>query len=389
MSAGLDTDLAVVGAGPAGATTALFAAQKGHRVVILDRQEFPRDKPCGEGLMPSGRPPLRELGLEALVVGRGAPPLHGIQFGLVGAPATAVPFPRHAGEAHGLGVRRVDFDALLVEQLQRDPRIQFCPATAALRLQTGAGGRPTVVTAAGEIRARMIAVADGLRSSLRHQLGWTVGPKPPHRFGIVGHWLTNGAVDPWVRVTFDRGMEIYEGPVAGNQRMVGLLCSQDRMREFAGRLEARYRQLIQTLRPTLQGADPVGGVSVTGPFWYQAATVARNGVFLVGDAAGFSDPITAEGMATGLRQARALAAALDADTPEASYRRAHRRLTRDPRRVAALILRLTRTPELVRRGLRGHQRAPLALPKLLGVNFGYWGFNRITPREWIAIFTGR
>src|SRR5205814_2295800 len=72
---GVDADVAVVGAGPAGAAAALFAARRGRRVIVLDKQDFPRDKACGEGLMPSGRPPLRELGLEAIVTAHDAPPL--------------------------------------------------------------------------------------------------------------------------------------------------------------------------------------------------------------------------------------------------------------------------------------------------------------------------
>ena len=196
-------------------------------------------------------------------------------------------------------------------------------------------------------------------------------------------------VDPWVRITFDRGLEVYEGPVAGNQRMVALLCYQDRTREFGGRLESRYREIAQTLRPGLRHADLVGSVSAVGPFWYSASTVADRRIFLIGDAAGFTDPIAAEGIATGLRQARAFAAALESADPERAYRQAHRRLTKDPRRVAALFLRLSRTPALVDRAIRSHGRAPQTLTKLLGIGFGYWGFNRITPREWIRLFSGR
>jgi flavin-dependent dehydrogenase len=199
----------------------------------------------------------------------------------------------------------------------------------------------------------------------------------------------DGPVDPWVRITFERGLEVYEGPVAGNQRMVALLCYQDRMREFGGRLEARYREIAQALRPQLRNAELVGSVSAVGPFWYRASTVAHGRVFLIGDAAGFTDPITGEGVAAGLRQAQAFAAALESPKPERVYRQAHRRLTKDPRRVAALFLRLSRTPALVERAIRSHQRSPQTLTTLLGIGFGYWGFNRITPREWIRMFSGR
>ena len=389
MARGLDADVAVIGAGPAGAAAALFAARRGNRVIVFDKQAFPRDKPCGEGLMPGGRPPLRELGLEDDVISGGAPRLEGIQFGLPEQPPVAVSFPEHDGVAAGLGIRRLTFDARLVDALDSNSQIEFRPQTEARDIRTRAGGAAAVLTAGGEVRARFVVVADGLRSAFRHRLGWTVGPRPPHRYGIVAHWTIDGPVDPWVRITFDRGLEVYEGPVAGNQRMVGLLCYQDRMREFGGRLTSRYKEIAQALRPALRNADLVGPVSAVGPFWYRASTVARDRVFLIGDAAGFTDPITGEGVAAGLRQARAFAAALASPNPERAYQMAHRRLTKDPRRVASLFLRLSSTPALVERAMRSHQRAPQTLTTLLGIGFGYWGFNRITPREWIRMFSGR
>ncbi|HYY46357.1 MAG TPA: FAD-dependent monooxygenase [Candidatus Angelobacter sp.] len=384
----MDADLAVVGAGPAGAATALFAARTGRRVLLIDRAEFPRDKPCGEGLLPSGRPPLRELGLEDAVIEQGAPPLNGVQFSLPNQPPAIAPFPSHNGDQTGLGVRRLDFDNRLIEAVLEQPSIHFSSGAAAEDVQRRSDG-VAVMTSTGELLARHVVIADGLRSPLRHRLGWTVGPRPPHRYGIVAHWRVDGPVDPWVRITFADGLEVYEGPVAGSLRMIGLLCYQPRMREFGGHLASRYREIALAMRPELCDADQVGPVAATGPFWYRARTVAERGVFLVGDAAGFTDPITGEGIAAGLRQARAVVAALDAEDPEHAYRSAHRRLTTDARRIASLFLRLSRTPALVERGIRTQRRAPQILTKLLGVEFGYWGFNRITPREWLMIFTGR
>src|SRR2546426_11858900 len=342
MAQGIDADVAVVGAGPAGSAAALFAARHGHRVLVFDKQAFPRDKPCGEGLMPGGRPALRELGLEDDVVSDGAPPLQGIQFGLAEQPPVAVPFPEHDGEQAGLGIRRLTFDAQLVEALGHDSHIQFCPQTEARDIRASDDGSATVVTAAGEVRARVVAVADGLRSAFRHRLGWTVGPRPPHRYGIVAHWSMDPPVDPWVRITFDRGLEGYQGPVAGNQRMVGLLCYQDRMREFGGQLEPRYREIAQSLRPGLRHADLVGSVSAVGPFWYRASTVAQNGLFLIGDAAGFTDPITREGGAPRFRPARALATPPGAPNPQTPQPPAPPPPNPEPPPAAALVLRPSR-----------------------------------------------
>src|SRR3979411_2730434 len=134
------------------------------------------------------------------------------------------------------------------------------------------------------------------------------------------------------------------------------------MREFGGSLEARYQEIAHALRPALHDADLVGSVSAVGPFWYRASAVAQRGIFLIGDAAGFTDPITGEGVAAGVRQARAFAAALGTRNPERAYRQAHRRLTKDPRRVAALFLRLSRTPALVQRAQPRPPRAPPTVP---------------------------
>ncbi|MDQ6709614.1 MAG: NAD(P)/FAD-dependent oxidoreductase [Candidatus Dormibacteraeota bacterium] len=384
-----EVDVAVIGAGPAGSATALFAARAGRRVAIFDQESFPRDKPCGEGLMPVGRAILRELGIEGMADVDGAPAIRGIQFGLAGEPPTTVPFPAHPRGSLGLGVRRLHFDALLVDALARDPRITFYPRTRVLDIRCQPGRPAGVVTDQGEFTGRVVAVADGLRSAMRHRIGRTIGPLPPHRYGIVGHLSVEGPPDPWVRITVERGMEVYEAPVEPGVRLVALLCDHYRMKEFAGQLEGCYRRIVATLRPNLQGADLVGPVRAVGPFRYRATTVAADNVFLVGDAAGFSDPITGEGLAAAFRQAQAFATSLDEPSPEGAYRRAYREITRDPRRVAALLLYLRGKPGRVRRGVRGLEHAPQAMTKLLGVNFGYWGFGRLTPREWLALFSGR
>jgi len=339
--------------------------------------------------MPIGRALLRELGIEGMADVDRAPAIRGIQFGLAGEPPTTVPFPAHPSGSLGLGVRRLHFDALLVDELARDRRITFYPRTRVLDIRCQPGRPASVVTDQGEFTGRVVAVADGLRSAMRHRMGRTIGPLPPHRYGIVGHLSVEGPPDPWVRITIERGLEVYEAPVEPGVRLVALLCDHHRMKDFAGHLEGGYREIVAKLRPNLHGADLVGPVRAVGPFRYRATTVAADNVFLVGDAAGFSDPITGEGLAAAFRQARAFATSLDQPSPERAYRRRYRELTRDPRRVAALLLYLRAKPDRVHRGVRGLDHAPQAMTKLLGVNFGYWGFGRINPREWLALLSGR
>src|SRR5258708_37488934 len=102
----------------------------------------------------------------------------------------------------------------------------------------------------------------------------------------------------------------------------------------------------------------VGSVAAVGPFWYRASTVAQRGVFLVGDAAGVTDPITGEGVAAGLREAPAFAAALKSPHPERSYRQGHPPPTQDPRPRAAVVPPPCPAAPLVERAPPGRPSAP-------------------------------
>ncbi len=381
--AGVEADVAVVGAGPAGAAAALFAAQSGRRVVVFDRARFPRDKACGEGLMPPGPRILAELGLHDAILGTGAPRIHGIVIAAAGQVTEPSPFPR--GET-GLGVRRLRFDAVLSSRLERDPLIDYHQGVTVERVVPGRV--PRVVTSAGEVGARAVAVADGLRSNLRRQLGWTRGPRPPHRYGIVGHWRSSFPIDPWIRLTIHSGFESYRAPVGPDEHLVALLCSHERMASFANGLTQQYRSLVLATHPDLEKAELGPGVSAIGPFRHRASTVAGEGIFLVGDASGFVDPITGEGLASGLEQAKAFSQALAHPHPEAHYRRLHRGITANRWRLTALLVYLASNPGRVARAMRGLTRRPSVMPALLGINLGYWGFGRVTPREWVALLAG-
>ena len=146
----------VVGAGPSGATTALLLARLGHDVVLVDRARFPRDKACGEGVMPPGVDALRRMGLYERVLATGARPLRGVTYLLPGArPRVSVPFPvpPGGGPAHGLGVRRTTFDAVLVEAVRDEPRATVREGERVTGLLRNASATVTgVTTTAGEIQ---------------------------------------------------------------------------------------------------------------------------------------------------------------------------------------------------------------------------------------------
>ena len=396
------TDVVIVGGSVAGAATALFLARRGRSVVVLDRARFPRDKPCGEGVMPHGVDVLAVLGVLDEAQAAGATALHGVRYILAGGATVAAPFPRTPGRsAVGLGVRRLALDALLVGRLHAQAGVEICEGFR-VRDLLWRGGVPCGVTdGEREARARVVVGADGLRSRVRTALGWDASRRWPRRYAVVGHFRLSPEQNlaPEVEVVLAQGMEAYLTPLGGGEALVALLGGRPLMRRFAGDLTAGYAAAVRNqprLAALLGGATLLPGVRATGPFAARAKRVAGPGALLVGDAAGFLDPITGEGIAAALVQARAAAAVIDralADEgaiPDLSaYSAAHHRLTVTGNRLTWIALALCASPALSARAMRGLQHRDGLFSRLLAINCGHAGLGSITPRDWLALLPGR
>jgi 2-polyprenyl-6-methoxyphenol hydroxylase-like FAD-dependent oxidoreductase len=382
----------VVGAGPSGAVTALCLARAGHRVTILDRGRFPRDKPCGEGLMPPGVAVLRRLGLLDAVLASGSQRLETVTYAHVGAGPSAIaafPPPPEGGPGWGLGVRRLSFDAVLVDALRAEPMVTVEEATRVQRV-VRSGGRVTGVATDGGVRdAAVVVAADGLHSRLRAGAGWSRPDRGAARYGMAGHWRFPAAARPGITVSFAGDHEWYTAPVGPDELLVSVLAGRRRLGAIAGDYAGAARRAL----PVLRGAEMCAAPLAAGRFHQRARRIAGGGLFLVGDAAGYDDPTTGEGLAIGMelgeRLAQRLGALLDGrcgiDTAERDYARAHRRLWRDRRRVTRLALLMATHRRLSRRAIARAGERPETLARLLGINCGYWGFGRLTPRDWLAL----
>jgi flavin-dependent dehydrogenase len=383
----------VVGAGPSGAATALVLSRAGHSVTVLDRARFPRDKACGEGLMPPGVAVLRRLGLLDDVLATQAPRLCGVAYTHRGGRPTAyAPFPTPAGgEPWGLGVRRTLFDAVLVDALRRAPGVTLLEGVRATGVVRDASGQIAgVTTDAGTVEADVVIAADGLHSPLRAAVGWTgKAAASDGRYGLAGHWRLDVRAIDRITVTFAAGQEWYQAPVGPELLLVSTLGTRTRIGETAPNYEAAARATL----PVLRGAELVGPPLAAGLFRQRSRTVAAGGLFLVGDAAGYDDPTTGEGIGIGLllgerlglHLASVLSGEVEQSMAEARYRRDHAKLWRNRSRVTALALLMARHPTLSRRAVARATERPQALAMLLGVNCGYWGFGRLSPRDWLTL----
>lgn len=319
-------DALVVGAGPAGLATAIGLARRGARALVVEHRTPPLDKACGEGLMPAGVRLLGELGVDLARLG-GAP-LRGIRF-LDGTRVLEGEF----ATGPGLGVRRTALSAALLDAAKRaGVEVRFGCSLKDWRADAE-GVRAT--TSQGELRAGVLVGADGLGSRIRAQAGLAEPPVaraigPRRRWGLRRHYR----VSPWsdcVEVYWGDGVEAYVTPVARDEVGIAFLWSG------AGGDHAALLPRFPALAARLAGAESTSRVRGAGPFWQRARARTAPGIALVGDAAGYTDAVTGEGITLALRCADALAEVLAEGAPLARYEAEWLRLSRVHRRFAALL----------------------------------------------------
>jgi flavin-dependent dehydrogenase len=311
-------DLVVAGGGPVGLATALYAARAGLDVLVREPRPGPVDKACGEGLMPGAVADLAGLGVDP-----DGHRLAGIRY-LGGGRTAEAPFRR--GE--GRGVRRTTLHRALSDAV----------AEAGIKVVQRAVGeveqRPGHVLVDDEPAAYLVA-ADGLHSPVRRMLGLDRPVEGRRRYGQRVHV----ELPPWtdfVEVHWAAGSEAYVTPVADD--LVGIAVLTER--------QAPFEELLAE-HPLLRdrvGRRPLSRTRGAGPLRQRATRQVAGRVLLVGDAAGYVDALTGEGIAIGLAQARAAVDAVAAGRPE---------------RYAAAYHRLGRRHELLTRALLTSARAPL------------------------------
>lgn len=344
-------DAIIAGAGPAGLATAIWARRFGLSVCVVERrQPTPMDKACGEGLMPSGVAALRALGVDPDALRH--VPVRGIRY-IQGTTVAEGSFSRP-----GLGIRRTE----LAEALRAEAR------AAGIAMKFGAGVSDHTVHDAGVVsvqagrdtlRTRWLVGADGLHSPIRKRAGLNLQPRGPRRFGVRQHFACPPRSER-VEVYWADAAEAYVTPVGPDEIGVAILGRGNQMRFDA--LLARFPQL----QSRLAGARATSSARGAGPFRQRARRRVGDGVALVGDAAGYLDALTGEGVSLALQSAEALAAALAAQRIE-RYEHDYRRLTRTYMLLTEALVQLAALPKLRRRIVRALAQHPDAFDAFLQV----------------------
>jgi flavin-dependent dehydrogenase len=316
-------DILIAGGGPSGLAAGIHAAQLGLDAVIVEPKPAPIDKACGEGLMPGALVHLERLGVDRL----DGHPIRGIRYLDAYQPKRSATgdFSQPA-----LGVRRLELheqlskraDELGVERI--DGRVEDFTQ------------HQTHVKAAG-LSARFLIGADGLHSRVRRELDVGREPRHPERYGVRRHFRCA----PWadrVEVYWGRRGEAYVTPVGSETVGVAFLVPGG----------GRFSELLDhfpALAARIDGAECVSQARGGGPFEQRVAKRVDRRVLLVGDAAGYLDPLTGEGVALGVQTASAAVEAIAGGRAQ-HYEKRYRQITRDYYWLTGLLLQVSRRRRL-------------------------------------------
>ena len=374
-------DVAVIGAGPAGALAAHSLARRGADVALVDKAAYPRFKVCGCCLNDAGVRALTRAGLGSAVAALGGRSLTRMDLAAGGRRAS-VQLPG------GLAVSRRALDRTLVLEAQRAGARLFERTTAEwsralarghrLRLRTRFAGAPAEEC---ELDADVVLVADGVGGTfLRSVPGFVLRARATARMG-VGAVLERDADDApddpapgTVRMACGRSGYCGVVRIEGDRLAVAAAADAGFIRRCGGPGGAAEHLIAEAGLPPVPGLRQAawGGTPGLTRRW---TPVAARHMFLLGDAAGYVEPFTGEGMGWALASGEAVVpCALPARVraPVASPRdwaRVHRRLLRRRHRRCGVIARALRHPALVRAAVGVLAQRP-DLAATLGAHIG-------------------
>lgn len=380
MHNGQAFDCLVVGAGPAGTAASIVLAERGYRVALLDKARFPRAKPCAEYVNPEAMRLLDRLGLLAPAQAAGAAIFRGMRVISPSGHELLLDFAADAGR-HALGLSRHALDALAVERC-RALGVEVLEG-AHVRDVIVADGRVVGVLARRqgeslELRAPVVVGADGHHSVVARRLGLDMPVRRPRRIGLAAHLTDFPLVNAFGEMHV--GAQGYCGiaPQEGGRVNAAMVVEMESFKQRDIGVDAYFDAALRAypgMRDRAAVATRVTPVRGVGPLARRVRRVSGAGYLLAGDAAGFFDPFTGEGifdaLTGGILAGEVLADALAEGNLTAArlaeYDQRRKDALHAKRRAAQIVQLFVRSPRLMDYALTRIATRPRVAATMTGV----------------------
>jgi len=360
-------DVLVAGAGPAGSALAAGLARSGARVILLEAARHPRPKACAEYASPRIVEELARIGLAPESWQADAIALFGMRM-VAGGRSAMITYADRRGPRRSWGLDRTRFDARLAAHAA-DSGAELVEGTRLVGLDVS-GERVTSATVRSgdgtrlRITAGTVVGADGVRSTVARLTGVERPVRFPRRLGLVAHHAGDPELADHGEMHVGRGYYVGLAPLPDGQLNVGMALPMNGRTPAPERFAAAIAGL-PAVAARLAGRERLTAIRGASPIGHRVADVAGPGWLLVGDAAGFVDPFTGEGIHRALRSARAATAAITgASDPATAYRRERRAAFAAKSTLSWLVQGFLAVPPLLEHALARLDDRPSAALRL-------------------------
>ncbi len=352
-------DVAIVGAGPAGSSSAIFLARKGYSVALIDKAFFPREKLCGDFVSPINRPLLERLGVGEKIRRSEHEEVGNFRISTCSGEQTVIPLPSQNGGFSGFGLRRFYLDHLLIQQAEKEGA-NLCPGCRITALNRERDG--WALTLERDVKpqnllATFLLGADGRNSWVARRLG--VKARYDRASFVAFQLCLRGVKGVKGEVQIHLFPGGYAGLVGVGGEMVNLCFSLEKKKAAeASSIEALLENHLfrnPQLRAILHQAMEIGKARTTYPVYFPERRCFGDGFLLAGDAARVTEPVTGEGVYFALKGGELAAEAIHQAFSQkdfsarqlSSHRRACQKAFRARQRVNKMIRALIYRPALL------------------------------------------
>jgi len=371
-------DAVIIGAGPAGSSTAITLAGKGYSVALIDKKRFPREKLCGDFLNPVNWPMLRDLQVASAVLARPHEKIETFRFTSLSGAEVEIPLSVNGDKGSpGLGLRRIDLDQVLLERARSlgVTVLEGCKPRILERKTLGWRLKVDGSNGFEGLDARVLIGADGRNSWVAYHLGLAdplvmQGRSVGFQFRLECATRAGGKVEIHL---FPGG---YAGVVGVDGDTVTLGLAIEKHRLCDRRPEELMLEFILPQNPWLKKITRSAQLlefRSTYPVYFPPRRAYDDGVLLVGDAAQVNEPVTGEGIyfafKSGTLAAKTVDAAFQSGDFSAARLRSYARDCRSAfavrRAINAFIRRLIYRPALLEPLIRASGKRPGLLGSLV------------------------